>query len=139
MLEAKATPPFDMIDAVERGIETDTIGSDMDHESMLDVFGDFDPSAYEEEAEERWGDTLNAAFLALMARDARADSVEAMDLAEAHRRHLIRWFYDCTPEIHAGLGRTYVTDERFRSNIDRAGEGLAEYLSEAIAANHARS
>jgi hypothetical protein len=30
----------------------------------------------------------------------------------------------------------YVADSRFTANIDKAGEGLARYLSDAIAANH---
>ena len=42
-------------------------------------------------------------------------------------------FYACTPEILAGLGEMYVTDERFRQNIDRAGgEGTAEFAAQAI-------
>ena len=36
-------------------------------------------------------------------------------------------------EILAGLGKMYVTDERFRKNIDKYGEGTAEFLAEAIA------
>ena len=44
-------------------------------------------------------------------------------------------FYTCTPEILAGLGEMYVTDERFRENIDKAGgEGTAAFVSKAIAA-----
>lgn len=32
-------------------------------------------------------------------------------------------FYPCTPEIPAGLGKMYTADERFRRNIDAAGDG----------------
>ena len=32
----------------------------------------------------------------------------------------------------------YVADERFRTNINKAGDGLAEYQSAAIAARYAR-
>ena len=35
-------------------------------------------------------------------------------------------------QILAGLGQMYVLDERFKNNIDRHGEGTAEYVSEAI-------
>jgi hypothetical protein len=31
----------------------------------------------------------------------------------------------------------YVADERFRQNIDKSGDGLADYLSNAIAARYA--
>ena len=61
-----------------------------------------------------------------------------MALAEAHKDHISKWFYDCSPEIHAGLGQMYVSDLRFKKNIDSEGEGLAQYLSDAIAANHTR-
>lgn len=41
-------------------------------------------------------------------------------------------YYTCTKEILAGLGQMYVADERFRSNIDKHGEGTAEYTSACI-------
>ncbi|MEN8234367.1 MAG: TipAS antibiotic-recognition domain-containing protein [Actinomycetota bacterium] len=50
--------------------------------------------------------------------------------------HISELFYECTPEIHAGLGAIHAADGRFRSNIDKAGEGLAEYLSATIAARY---
>ena len=64
------------------------------------------------------------------------DSEEAGQLVDAHRAHISKWFYECTPEIHAGLGAVYVTDPRFKEKIDRAGEGLAESLSNAITARY---
>ncbi|MBQ8268454.1 MAG: TipAS antibiotic-recognition domain-containing protein, partial [Clostridia bacterium] len=35
-------------------------------------------------------------------------------------------------EILAGLGKMYVADERFKKNIDKYGEGTAEFTSVAI-------
>ena len=137
----------------------------MTNEEMLEVFGDFDPSRYEEEARQRWGDTeayresarrtrrygkadwerikeegaeIDNAFLALMARGVPATDPSAAEVAERHRAHISRWFYECTPEIHAGLGQMYVADPRFTESIDRAGPGLAAYMSEAFAANAGR-
>ena len=43
-------------------------------------------------------------------------------------------YYTCTNDILAGLGEMYVADERFKQNIDKYGEGTAEFASEAIAA-----
>ena len=40
----------------------------------------------------------------------------------------------CTDEILAGLGQMYVTDERFKSNIDKHSSGTAEFISQAIKA-----
>lgn len=41
-------------------------------------------------------------------------------------------YYTCTKEILAGLGQMYVADERFRNNIDKHGDGTAEYISMCI-------
>lgn len=42
-------------------------------------------------------------------------------------------YYPCTNETFHGLGQMYVSDERFRTNIDRAGgEGTAAFVKEAI-------
>lgn len=154
-----------MVDAIDRAVLAETTGVKMSSEEMLEVFGDFDPAQYEEEAKERWGesdafkqsvqrtsgytkddwvtigaenDAINQSFLALMAADTPADDPAAMDVAEQHRAHITKWYYDCSMEIHAGLGQMYVADVRFKENIDKAGEGLAEYMSAAIAANAAR-
>ena len=61
-----------------------------------------------------------------------------MDVAERHRSHISKWFYACTSEIHAELGRMYVADPRFAERIDATAPGLAEYMSAAIGANAAR-
>ena len=66
------------------------------------------------------------------------DSPRAMDAVEAHRQHLTRWFYDCPPEMHVGLGEMFVADARFRAYYDAHGAGLAEYIQEAIVANAER-
>ncbi|MBE7067587.1 MAG: MerR family transcriptional regulator, partial [Ruminococcaceae bacterium] len=34
--------------------------------------------------------------------------------------------------IFTGLGRMYIADPRFKENIDKYGEGTAEFVSEAI-------
>jgi DNA-binding transcriptional MerR regulator len=165
MLEARAEHVLAMIEAIDRAIAAEETGVGMTHEEMLEVFGDFDPAEYEQEARERWGETdayqesarrvsrytagdwkamqaeadaINQALLRLMDDGTPPDDPAAMDLAEQHRLHITKWFYDCTKEIHAGLGQMYVADVRFKTNIDKAGEGLAEYLSAAIAANAAR-
>ena len=133
----------------------------MTNEEMLEVFGDFDPAQYEEEARRRWGDTeayresarrtagygkadwqqigregaeINEAFIALMKTGTPPESPQAGALAERHRAYISKWFYECTPEIHAGLGQMYTADGRFTANIDKAAPGLAAYMSAAITA-----
>ena len=41
-------------------------------------------------------------------------------------------FYTCKNEILAGLGQMYAADVRFKNNIDKHGEGTAEFVSQCI-------
>lgn len=61
-----------------------------------------------------------------------------MAMAEEHRRHITKWFYECTYDIHRGLADMYVCDERFKEFYDSMRPGLAEHLRAAITANAAR-
>lgn len=134
-------------------------------EERFEAFGDFDPDTHTAEVEERWGDSdafresqrrtarytkgdwLRMkeesaapidALLATMRAGLPADSDEAMDAAEQHRQHISRWFYECTTEIHVGLGEMYVADPRFAATYEKIAPGLATYLRDAIRANAAR-
>ena len=62
-----------------------------------------------------------------------ADSNEAQGLVAKLQAHITANYYTCTDEILAGLGKMYVADERFKKNIDKYGEGTAEFAAEAIA------
>jgi hypothetical protein len=58
-----------------------------------------------------------------------------MAVAEAHRRHISRWFYDCPPSMHRGLGDMYAADPRFTAHYEQRAAGLAEYVRDAVHAN----
>ena len=115
---------------------------------------------YESEARTRWGNTdayreheqktknytkekwteandglmaIFAEFTAVKASGARADSAEAQTLAAKLQAHITEHYYTCTKEILAGLGKMYIADERFKKNIDKYGEGTAEFAADAIA------
>ena len=53
--------------------------------------------------------------------------------------HITENYYTCTDEILAGLGKMYVADERFKKNIDKYGEGTAEFAAEAIKASRGKA
>jgi DNA-binding transcriptional MerR regulator len=154
-----------MAAAVEKALEARTMGINLTPEERFEVFGDFDPDQHAAEVEERWGDTdayresqrrvsrytkadwdrmkaeggaATTAIVAAMQAGLPADSVEAMDGAEAHRRHINDWFYDCTYEIHVGLAEMYLADPRFTATYENIAPGLAQYVHDAIAANAAR-
>ena len=73
-----------------------------------------------------------AEFAACKASGASADSAEAQALVVKLQTYITENYYTCTDEILAGLGKMYVADERFKKNIDKCGEGTAEFASEAI-------
>ena len=114
---------------------------------------------YETEARERWGNTdayreheqktkgytkekwaeanegLMAIFVEFAAckdSGASADSDGAQALVTKLQTHITDNYYTCTYEILAGLGKMYVADERFKKNIDKYGEGTAEFAAEGI-------
>ena len=86
---------------------------------------------------EKWGEAndglmaIFAEFAACKNSGVRADSTEAQALVAKLQAHITDNYYTCTDEILAGLGKMYVADERFKKNIDKYGEGTAEYVSKA--------
>ena len=155
-----------MVDAIDAALDSIDEGTDMDKKDMFEVFGDFDPAEHEVEAEERWGGSdafaesqkrtkgyskeqwkelgaegksIGEGLAELMAAGIEATSEAAMDLAEQHRQHISKWFYQCSYEIHVGLGEMYVADPRFTKYWDAFHSGLAPYTRDAFAANASRA
>ena len=114
---------------------------------------------YESEARSRWGNTdayhehdqktknytkekwaeANDGMMAIFAEfavcknsGASANSAEAQALVAKLQAHITANYYTCTDEILEGLGKMYVADERFKNNIDKYGEGTAEFAAEGI-------
>ena len=59
---------------------------------------------------------------------------EVQEKISALQKFITDNYYVCTNEILNGLGEMYVCDERFRSNIDKAGgDGTADFVRQAIA------
>ena len=88
---------------------------------------------------EKWVEANNglmaifAEFAACKTSGASADS-EAQALVAKLQAHITENYYTCTDEILAGLGKMYVSDERFKKNIDKYGDGTAAFAADAIAA-----
>lgn len=116
---------------------------------------------YAKEAKDKWGDTSTykestektadysaekwkqvnfamderiAEFADCKRKGFTPDSKEAQALAKKWQEFITENYYTCTKEILAGLGEMYVADERFRKNIDRHGDGTAQFMSDAIKA-----
>ena len=141
------------------------MGIDLEPHEIREVFGDHDPTEHLEEARERWGDTdayaqshartsaytkqdwlrvkaeaddVERRFAEAMAAGRPADDPSVTAIAEEHRQHISRSFYDCSLEMHTGLAEMYVADERFTAHYDRVAPGLARYVHDAVHANAAR-
>ena len=109
---------------------------------------------YAEEVRQRWGSTdaykesqqrntdfsqaaslLDAVFeeFAELDRSGTSPDDEAAKIqVEKLQRCITDNFYTCTNEILAGLGQMYAADVRFKNNIDKHGEGTAEFVSQCI-------
>ena len=87
---------------------------------------------------EKWAEAndglmaIFAEFSACKNRGVSADSAEVQALVAKLQAHITTNYYTCTDEILAGLGKMYVADERFKKNIDKYGEGTAEFAAEGI-------
>lgn len=71
-------------------------------------------------------------FAKCMKNGYTADSDDAQALVKELQNYITENYYTCTKEILAGLGQMYVADERFKANINKSGDGTAEFVREAI-------
>lgn len=156
-----------LLHAIEKEMEARQMGISLTPEEQFEIFGtDKVSGEWADEAQRRWGETdqwaqsqrktagytkadwieiqseasgLNQAMRQAMTAGEPATGERAMQLAEAHRQHIIRWFYDCSHQLHRCLGEMYLDDERFRKNYDDIAPGLAQYFRDAMVANADRA
>ncbi len=158
-LEEKAESTARMLAAVDQALAR--LRGDARVE-LASLFDGFDPQRYEREAAERWGETEAYAESHRRTRDYSEEdwarikkesdrilervahavehstpstSADACELAEAYRLHVDRYFYPCSRAMYREVAALYTTDARFQQNLDRFGEGVAAFLSEAATAN----
>ena len=155
-----------LLGAIEKEMEARKMGISLTPEEQFEIFGTDKFAQYAEEAEQRWGDTeawkqsqrRAAAYTKddwiVIKREADdniqqfADAIRAgepatsdvaMDLAEAHRQHISRWFYDCGYDMHRGLAEMYISDPRYTEPYDKIAPGFSHYVHDAIIANADRA
>jgi hypothetical protein len=87
---------------------------------------------------EKDGKALEERFATLLRAGEPADGLEAMEVAEAHRRYMEN-FYTCSHAMHVGLAQMYTADPRFAEHYNKQEPGLAEFVSTAIQANAERA
>ncbi|MGM9653262.1 MAG: MerR family transcriptional regulator [Eubacteriales bacterium] len=83
---------------------------------------------------EREAEEMTELFAALGAmRELPPDAPEVQAAVKKLQQYITAHYYRCTPQILFSLGQMYVSDDRFRENIDRAGgSGTAEFTARAI-------
>ena len=87
---------------------------------------------------EKWGEAndglmaIFAEFNALKNNGFAANSPKVQSLVVKLQDFITENYYTCTDEILAGLGEMYAADKRFKKNIDKCGEGTAEFAGEGI-------
>lgn len=148
--------------AMLRAVESALSKLEGQSRDMKDIFEGFDPSRYEAEAEQRWGDTeafreskrrtkrytredwqhvfaeqqrIYAELHESLAAGATSSAPEVLAAAERHRLSIDRWFYPCDYGMHLKLASLYEQDRRFAENIDKHGQGLTSFLVAAIREN----
>ena len=128
-------------------------------ENVMNVFDNSEFENYKQEVKEKWGETdaykehkektkdygkekwnnlsekmndIMAEFSVCMENGEGPDSDNAQSLVKMLQNHITENYYHCSNEILMGLGQMYIADERFKNNIDKNGEGTAEFISKAI-------
>ncbi len=161
LLAEKAARTQAMIDAIDRELTAIEKGVPVTKEEMFEVFGEDDPSQYEDEVRERWGTTdaykesqrrtsrytkkdwegikAESESITLELKDAyeaglAADSPEAQAAIEKHYRQINDRFYTCSTEMYRNISEMWVADPRFKANYDKVSEGLAVYARDAAQA-----
>ena len=118
-----------------------------------------DIGKYNKEAKEKWGNTkeykefenrsknytnenknnlingmeqIMKDFARCMQEGNTKESECAQNLVKTLQEYITNNFYTCTNGILKGLVIMYVTDERFKQNIDKYASGTASFINDAI-------
>lgn len=155
-----------LVHALDEALEKEMNHQPLSHEEMRELFGDSFKDEYQQEAQERWGDSpqwkqsaartkrytkqdwveikaeadaVNAGLLEVFRTGVAPDSAGATEAAEAHRLHIDRRYYDCPPDFHTKLADLYVADPRYLASMGGSElPGYGEWIREAFVANAAQ-
>ena len=137
----------------------DAIDDAMKGKTIMSAFDNSNFEKHKAESKQRWGKTaayqehekktknyskqhwndlaegmdhIMEEFALCMRNGASPDSAEAQHMVKALQHHITENYYHCSNEILAGLGQMYVTDQRFKDNIDKHADGTAAFICEAV-------
>lgn len=152
-----------MISAIDKHLEAKRMGMQLTPEEQFEIFGTEKVGGeWADEAHERWSDTeayqesqrraasyskddwqrlkpesdsAMRSWADVMCSGASPTVPAAMAQAEAHRRFISRWFYECSHEAHRALAEMYLADPRFTETLELVEPGFAAFASQSILAN----
>ncbi len=128
----------------------------LEDEELYDAFKDNDVKQYQEEVQQRWGNTQ--AYQQSISRVKKLTKKEMEALKEKGRLHTqkiadtmhkgvshpdvqdliqqsyegVNFFYDCSIDMFEKLGQMYVNDPRFTAYYEKFAPGLAVFMRDAI-------
>ena len=85
--------------------------------------------------EQEIADGFNNIFFAIsdnMSKGLKATSKENTELAKKLHKHICEYSFDCSADVFSSIGYGYVKNPEFKNNMDKFGEGMAQYLCDAI-------
>lgn len=91
--------------------------------------------AYSKEKYEMLTDEMNKIFndfSLCMKNNEMPYSTKAQMLVKKLQEFITNNYYECTNDILVNLGQIYISDERFKNNIDKYGINTAKYINESI-------
>jgi DNA-binding transcriptional MerR regulator len=154
VLRARRARLSALIQTIDRTLESLDRGTHMEDK---DLFDGFDPAKYEDEARQRWGDTLawkesqkrtkgytredwtairkeNTGIVqAIAARMGKGPSdPQVQKLVKRYHDHINNRYYTCTVEIFRGLADNNVDDPRFTATWEKIKPGMARFMQSAM-------
>ena len=85
--------------------------------------------------EQELTDGFNEIFFAFsknMSNGLKSISKKNIDLAEKLHKHLCKYSFDCKIDVFSSIGYGYVQNIEFKNNLDKFGDGTAQYVCDAI-------
>src|SRR5258706_345030 len=143
-----------LIHTVDQTIEHIEGVHKMNQNELFDGFSEEQQAEYEEEAVQRWGDSVkessrkwkaysaekkasimaegSAVYLDLVANLDKAPDNPIVQAIIARWHQHIRYFYEPTPEVLLGLANAYTDDPAFASFFAKIDPNLAMYFKQAV-------
>ena len=139
---------------IEKTIENYKGEQTMTIEEKFNGFKKEDLNKYEEQAIEKYGkeiieeskkrqsgkedivaEKFNSVFRSMAEfkeKDISIEEKEVQSKVEDLYNYMNKYAFDCSIEVFSYIGKGYSQNPKFKNNIDKFGEGVAEYISKAI-------